>query len=80
MEVAIIIAAVGIATIWVMYVNEKTLAQRLNMIHQLHYEKDDDLDTILRKIAAMNKIMSVPYNKHLLYLATFRDPMRLYKN
>jgi len=80
MEVAIIIAAVGIATIWVMYVNEKTLAQRLNMIHQLHYEKGDDLDTILRKIAYMNRIMSVPYNKHLLYLAVGRDPMRLYKN
>ena len=80
MEPLIILAVVFIATFWVAFMNEKTLAQRLNMIRQLYPEKGDDLEAITKKVAAIQKIMSVPYNKHLLYLATFRDPMRLYKN
>jgi hypothetical protein len=56
--------------IWAMYCNSKTCTQRNRIIDVLYAQEDWD---ILR-----DYYKSISYDKHLWYLMTFRNPMKLY--
>ena len=56
--------------IWAMYCNSKTCTQRNRIIDVVYAQEDWD---ILR-----DYYKSISYDKHLWYLMTFRNPMKLY--
>lgn len=55
---------------WALYCNQKTSSQRKQLIDLVFSQPDWK--------SAVRHFDSVSYGEHMLSLATFRDPMRLY--
>jgi hypothetical protein len=71
--------------LWMIYCNQKTYDQRIAYIKSCKYDHDvnQDADTnsanFHRAMSRLRVLDDVAYEKHFLYLLTFRDPMPLYE-
>jgi len=72
MEV-VIVAVIGIATLWIANCNARTYAQRADMLNAL--SQNTDYRCVLEQL---RHIQTVSYDKHWWYLITFRNPTKLY--
>lgn len=62
---------------WLLYANETTYFQRGGMISGIKYQFDCDHD-FPAFTKRMSVFKSISYDRHMFYVATFRDPMKLY--
>jgi hypothetical protein len=82
MELVILVIRVilAIAAIYLQMANIRAYRERVAFLDSIHYSvmAADEYDFV--KIDSMwESYKSVSYYKHLWYIMTFRDPMKLYK-
>jgi len=78
--ILVILVILAIAAIYFQMANIRAYRERAAFLDSIHYSvmAPDEYDFV--KIDSMwESYKSVSYYKHLWYIMTFRDPMKLYK-